>query len=140
MLFMNFRITNAKNSKMKFKKNYLNVAYLFTEILIISLSSVLPTSQVFTSGYVNTETILHFFYKITNERGTKHSAKILFIKMIKITILPESLPSNQNCPLKTAQELSSPSKKLVFVEMQWMRLIDISETNASTRNVKRKSK
>ena len=26
---------------------------------------------MFTSGYVNTETILHFFYKITNERGTK---------------------------------------------------------------------
>ena len=116
------------------------MAYLFTEILIISLSSVLPTSQVFTSGYVNTETILHFFYKITNERGTKHSAKILFIKLIKITILPESPPSNQNCPLKTAQELSSPSKKLMFVEMQWMRLIDTSETNASTRNVKRKSK
>ena len=29
------------------------------------------TVSVFTSGYVNTETILHFFYKITNERGTK---------------------------------------------------------------------
>ena len=27
--------------------------------------------SVFTSGYVKTETILHFFYKITNERGTK---------------------------------------------------------------------
>ena len=26
---------------------------------------------MFTSGYVNTETILHFFYKITNERGMK---------------------------------------------------------------------
>ena len=39
--------------------------------LVSSLSSVLPTSQVFTSGYVNMETILHFFYKITNERGTK---------------------------------------------------------------------
>ena len=26
---------------------------------------------VFTSGYVNTETILHFFYKITNKKGTK---------------------------------------------------------------------
>ena len=39
--------------------------------VISSLSSVLPTSLVFTSGYVNTETILHFFYKITNERGTK---------------------------------------------------------------------
>ena len=26
---------------------------------------------MFTSGYVNTKTILHFFYKITNERGTK---------------------------------------------------------------------
>ena len=35
------------------------------------LKKVLPTSRVFTSGYVNTETILHFFYKITNERGTK---------------------------------------------------------------------
>ena len=40
-------------------------------VVVSSLSSVLPTSQVFTSGYVNTETILHFFYKITNERGTK---------------------------------------------------------------------
>ena len=39
--------------------------------VVSSLSSVLPTSLVFTSGYVNTETILHFFYKITNERGTK---------------------------------------------------------------------
>ena len=39
--------------------------------VISSLSRVLPTSQVFTSGYVNTETILHFFYKITNERGMK---------------------------------------------------------------------
>ena len=25
----------------------------------------------YASGYVNTETILYFFYKITNERGTK---------------------------------------------------------------------
>ena len=39
--------------------------------MVSSLSRVLLTSQVFTSGYVNTETILHFFYKITNERGTK---------------------------------------------------------------------
>ena len=39
--------------------------------VVSSLSSVLPTSQVFKSDYVNTETILHFFYKITNERGTK---------------------------------------------------------------------
>ena len=34
-------------------------------------SRVLPTSQVLTSGYVNAETILHFFSRITNERGTK---------------------------------------------------------------------
>ena len=27
--------------------------------------------SVFTSSYVNTETILHFFYKMTKERGTK---------------------------------------------------------------------
>ena len=39
--------------------------------VVSSLLSVPPTSQVFTSGYVNTETILHFFYKITNERGMK---------------------------------------------------------------------
>ena len=37
----------------------------------LHLSCVLPTSGVFTSGYVNTETILHFSYKITNDRGTK---------------------------------------------------------------------
>ena len=30
----------------------------------LRLSRVLPTSQVFTSGYVNTETILHFFNMI----------------------------------------------------------------------------
>ena len=39
--------------------------------VVSSLSNVLQTSQVFTSGYVNMETILHFFYKTTNERGTK---------------------------------------------------------------------
>ena len=39
--------------------------------VVSSLSSVLPTSQVFTSGYVNMETILHFFNKITYKRGTK---------------------------------------------------------------------
>ena len=39
--------------------------------MVSSVLSVLPTSQVFTSGYVNTETILHFFYEITNERRTK---------------------------------------------------------------------
>ena len=38
---------------------------------VTSLLSVLPTSQVFTSGYVNMETFLYFFYKIANERGTK---------------------------------------------------------------------
>ena len=38
--------------------------------VVSSLLSVLPTSQVFTSGYVNTETILHLFYKITNERAS----------------------------------------------------------------------
>ena len=48
--------------------------------MVSSLLSVLPTSQVFTSGYVNTETILHFFYKITNERGTKTVFKYTHVK------------------------------------------------------------
>ena len=39
--------------------------------VVSSLLIVLPTSRMFTSGYVNMETILHFSYKITNERGTK---------------------------------------------------------------------
>ena len=39
--------------------------------VVSSLSSVFQTSQVFTSSYVNMETILHFFYKITYERGMK---------------------------------------------------------------------
>ena len=33
---MNFNIENAKTFEMEFTKNYHNVAYLFTEILIIS--------------------------------------------------------------------------------------------------------
>ena len=37
-------------------------------------------SVVFTSGYVNTETILHFFYKITNERGTKTVSTYAHVK------------------------------------------------------------
>ena len=35
----------------------------------LRLSRVLPTSQVLTSGYVNTETILHFFNFVD---GNKH--------------------------------------------------------------------
>ena len=46
----------------------------------LRLSRVLPTSQVFTSGYVNTETILHFFYKITYERGTKTVFTYAYVK------------------------------------------------------------
>ena len=48
--------------------------------VVSSLSSVLPTSCMFTSGYVNTETILHFFYKITNERGMKTVFKCAHVK------------------------------------------------------------
>ena len=33
---MNFKIVNSKNLKTELKKNHLNMAYLFTEILIIS--------------------------------------------------------------------------------------------------------
>ena len=35
---------------------------------------------MFSSGYVNTETILHFFYKITNERGTKTVFRYAHVK------------------------------------------------------------
>ena len=34
----------------------------------LRLSRVLPTSRVFTSGYVNTETILHFFNEALSHR------------------------------------------------------------------------
>ena len=61
---------------------------------VSSLSSVLPTSQEFTSGYVNTETILHFFYKITIERGTKTvftyaHVKIMVLWPIRVCVLFE---------------------------------------------------
>ena len=55
-----------------FLKNSLNAVYkqsnYATRPLILKKCKMV---SVFTSGYVNTETILHFFYKITNERGTK---------------------------------------------------------------------
>ena len=37
---------------------------------------------MFTSGYVNTETILHFFYKITNERGIKTVFRYAHVKWL----------------------------------------------------------
>ena len=36
----------------------------------LRLSRVLPTSRVFTSGYVNTETILHFLNRTATYRTT----------------------------------------------------------------------
>ena len=39
----------------------------------LRLSRVLPTSQVFTSGYVNTETILHFFIMWRHEMNMSAS-------------------------------------------------------------------
>lgn len=36
MSFMNFNIENAKTFRMEWKKNYYNMAHLFTEILIMS--------------------------------------------------------------------------------------------------------
>ena len=39
--------------------------------VFLRLSRVLPTSQVFTPGYVNTETILHFFNHVRFYQGKK---------------------------------------------------------------------
>ena len=36
MSFMNFNIENAKTFRMEWKKNYYNMAHLFTETLIIN--------------------------------------------------------------------------------------------------------
>ena len=58
--------------------------------MLSSLSSVLPSSQVFTSGYVNAETILYFFYKISNREEKENVPKTLkFITLIMIWILPK---------------------------------------------------
>ena len=58
----------------------------------IRLSRVLPTSQVFTSGYVNTETILHFF--IFTGR-TRNSNSFCGVKQKKIRM--HTTPSPQEC-------------------------------------------
>ena len=44
---------------------------LFLGVKVFDIEEMYLMISVFTSGYENTETILHFFYKITNERGTK---------------------------------------------------------------------
>ena len=61
-----YKITNERGTKTVF--TYAHVKWFYGQSE--RLSRVLPTSCVFTSGYVNTETILHFFYKITNERAS----------------------------------------------------------------------
>ena len=43
----------------------------------LRLSSVLPTSRVFTSGYVNTETILRFFTnKLSRIQNIQHRNRL----------------------------------------------------------------
>ena len=42
----------------------------------LRLSRVLPTSRVFTSGYVNTETIFHFFINHDNDSSASMSTVI----------------------------------------------------------------
>ena len=59
--------------------------------VVSSSLSVLPTSQVFTSGYVNMETILHFFYKITNERASSCNEGKRHACSSSITVLKTNL-------------------------------------------------
>ena len=49
-------------------------------MVVSSLSSVLPTSRVFTSGYVNTENILHFFIQV--ERLSKLLLHLAYVSKI----------------------------------------------------------
>ena len=63
-------MSNSRSGK-QFSQKKCKMVSVFTQPSVNTREVVLPTSQVLTSGYVNTETILHFFYKITNERGTK---------------------------------------------------------------------
>ena len=63
-------MSNSRSGK-QFSVKKCKMVSVFTQPSVNTREVVLPVSQVFTSGYVNTETILHFFYKITNERGTK---------------------------------------------------------------------
>ena len=47
------------------------ISYFMKDALrrgFLRLSRVLPISRVFTSGYVNTETILHFFIQILMDK------------------------------------------------------------------------
>ena len=52
---------------------------------------LLQTSQVFTSGYLNTETILYFFYKTTNRRIRKCFEILLVYYIDKDLNSPENL-------------------------------------------------
>ena len=63
-------MSNSRSGK-QFSVKKCKMVSVFRQPDVNTRKVVLSTSQVFTSGYVNTETILHFFYKITNERGTK---------------------------------------------------------------------
>ena len=71
--------------------------------VVSSLSSVLPTSQVFTSGYVNTETILNFFYEITNDRGTKTVFTYAHVKWFYVYYLNYFINAKYNLTQETKE-------------------------------------
>ena len=92
----------------------------------LRLSRVLPTFQVFTSGYVNTETILHFFIwqhrqsqkiRFRSNYGKKH--KVFTLKEIKLSVhhLDGKRTSSNKVVKETAKiEQQSPSKYLEAVK------------------------
>ena len=63
----------------------------------LRLSRVLPTSRVFTSGYVNTETILHFFNMSQVFEGNSLSELKPPLVADGIRIIPEICPRRQVC-------------------------------------------
>ena len=73
------------------------IASLASRHGFLRLSCVLPTSRVFTSGYVNTETILHFFTlrSVSNSEAIgclqkSTEGKILLLLLTSVTL--NSLP------------------------------------------------
>ena len=89
----------------------------------LRLSRVLPTSRVFTSGYVNTETILHFFSRKTfwvqvNRNNRWAILHLFVVTSNKVLYLSESKPPTKQPPLGN-QYLNTKWRRIVSRNLEW---------------------
>ena len=89
--------------------------------MVIFLSRVLPTSRVFIWGYVNTETILHFFNKVWNTELISCRSKATLINVHFVMCVAQLV----NAKNWDENETVSLTQRLNFMEIDKQNILTL---------------